>query len=256
MRIEAVTVCRGYSDFLSVCAPYNRGLFDRWLIVTDPADAATREVCRRLDLECLLTEDGSRDGTFAKGRMIERGLSQLSNDGWKLHLDGDIVLPAHTRAALEAADLDPACIYGIDRVMVKSAAAWRQLRDSGYLSNQHDYQNRQRWPAGVEVGARWADVREGWAPIGFFQLMHAAALEWGGSRIRRYPVNHGDACRTDVQFAMLWDRRKRVLLPEIVGVHLESADAPLGANWKGRTTPPFVVSGSSPPLPGAPAGPS
>ena len=41
------------------------------------------------------------------------------------------------------------------------------------------------------------------------------------------------AARTDVQFALLWDRRDRVLIPELVVFHLEPEAAPMGANWNG-----------------------
>ncbi len=60
-----------------------------------------------------------------------------------------------------------------------------------------------------------------------------------GHHLRRYPTHHGDAARTDVQFALQWDRRYRQLLPEVIVLHLESERAAQGANWKGRTTRPF-----------------
>jgi hypothetical protein len=37
----------------------------------------------------------------------------------------------------------------------------------------------------------------------------------------------------------MWDRQFRVLLPEVVVLHLESEQAQQGANWRGRTTVPF-----------------
>ncbi len=63
--------------------------------------------------------------------------------------------------------------------------------------------------------------------------------------MRRYPLHHGDAARTDVQFALQWDRRHRQLLPEVIVLHLESEPAEQGANWKGRTTRPFGPSDKS-----------
>src|SRR5271165_2203072 len=103
LNLEAVTVCVNYADFLTVAAKHNRGLFDRWVIVTTPDDAETREVCRRFNLETLLTEEGRKDGDFNKGAMIERGLQHLGADGWRVHLDSDIVLPHNTKQLLEVA---------------------------------------------------------------------------------------------------------------------------------------------------------
>ncbi len=238
MRLEAVTVCVDYADFLAVAAAENAGLFDRWVIVTAPHDEATREVCRKHNLECLQTDDFYRDGPndFAKARGINRGLEQLSADCWRLHIDADIVLPRCLRRSLELAHLDNGCIYGVDRVMVKSWAEWQAFKAGAFLSR--DYHSRVNFPP-FPVGTRWASSRYGWLPIGFFQLWHSDADEWRGIRQRRYPERHNSAARCDVQFALQWDRRKRVLLPEVVAVHLESEPAKLGANWTGRTTKTF-----------------
>ena len=57
---------------------------------------------------------------------------------------------------------------------------------------------------------------------------------WHGSLGRRYPIAQGDAEHTDVLHAIQWDEGKRHLIPEVIGVHLQSEPAVLGANWKGR----------------------
>jgi hypothetical protein len=239
MLLEAVTVCVRYDDFLAVSAAHNRGLFDRWVIVTTPEDLATREVCRRFNLEVLLSEEGTRNGAFEKGCLIERGLKQLSANGWRVHLDADIVLPPNLRYALRQADLDESCLYGVDRILVKSWAEWLELLSAGYLATQHDYHHRIGLPHGFTIGSRWASPRDGYVPIGFFQLWHSSGDEWQGIRIKPYPADHGNACRTDVQHGLQWDRRKRVLIPELLAIHLESESAKTGANWNGRTTKRF-----------------
>lgn len=245
-RIEAVTVCHGYADFLEVAARHNRGLFDRWLIVTAPEDADimrrygnTREVCRKWNLDVLVTEEATRDGNFHKGHMIQRAQRLLSADAWRLHLDADIILPTTFRTSLAAADLDERKIYGVDRVCVKSWGQWQALLASGYLSHQTDYHCRVVFPRGVEVGSRWASPLQGWVPIGFFQMWHAHADEFISYQFRAHPNRHGEASRTDTQHPLQWDRRQRELLGEVIAVHLESEDAPMAANWRGRKTRRF-----------------
>lgn len=236
--LEAVTVCIGYGDFLAQVAPHNMGVLDRWLIVTSPDDTETREVCRRFSLPTLLTEDHVRnDQPFNKGRIIERGLQHLSSNGWRMHLDADIVLPSRTKNLLAAADIDQSKIYGCDRIMVRSYEKWREIVGKGLLS--HDYHHLVRFPAGMEVGTRWVHSEMGYVPIGFLQLWHSSADQYNGVRNRPYPSRHNDACRTDVQHALQWDRRNRELLPELVVLHLESEAAPNGTNWKGRKTKRF-----------------
>jgi hypothetical protein len=238
LKIEAVTICVNYSDFLSETIKFNKGLFDRWLIVTEPGDGATRELCRRHNLPTLLSTDGTRlSQDFNKGRLIERGLKHLSAEGWRLHIDADIVLPFDFRHRLEAADLQEDTIYGIDRLMVKNWDQWQQVIKSGYLQGgQFDFHCRTTLMRPFEMGSRWCHPQFGYIPIGFFQLWSSSQDEYHGARIKPYPMAHGNACRTDVQHGFQWDRHKRALIPEIIGVHLESEPAPLGANWKGRRT--------------------
>lgn len=240
MKIEAVTVCVGYDDFLAETARLNRGLFDTWVIVTEARDEKTREVCRRYNLKCVLSDDGRRGGDFCKGRLIERGLQHLSREGWRLHIDSDIALPYDFRNRIKAADVQEDSIYGVDRLMIQSWERWKRLLDSGYLhGGQFDYHCRTNPVKDLQIGTRWTHHENGYVPIGFFQLWHSTQDEWRGVRIKSYPHDHGNACRTDVQHALQWDRSKRVLIPEIFAVHLESQEAKLGANWSGRTTKRF-----------------
>lgn len=238
MIIEAVSVCVGYDDFLATIAPYNIPHLDRWLIVTRPSDEATREVCRKFDLDVLLTEDNGVD-TFSKGRLIERGLQHLSASGWRLHLDSDIILPNRFKHLLRAADLNNDTLYGVDRVMVKTWEDWMKLKETDFMLGSHDYHCRINIPEGFSLGTRWGTLDTGYCPIGFFQLWHSSVDEWRGVRIKPYPDNHNTACRTDVQHALQWDRKKRALIPEVVVVHLESERCQKGTNWNGRKSKRF-----------------
>lgn len=236
--IEAVTVCIGYADFLEETVKLNQGLFDRWLIITSPEDTATREVCRRFSLPTLLSRDHLRDGTFNKGRLIERGLQHLSAEGWRVHIDADTVLPPNFRNLIQTCHLDTSNIYGCDRIMIKSRQQWEQLKKTGWIHG-NDFHCRVNFPGTYQVGSRWCHHAEGYVPIGFFQMWHSDEDLYNGARIKPYPIHHNDACRTDVQHGLQWDRQHRQLVPELIALHLESEPAALGANWAGRTTKRF-----------------
>lgn len=235
MFIEAITVSDQYSDFLAETVKWNIDHVDRWIIVSSPEDVATHEVCRKYNLELLISEDHKKYGdTFNKGRLIERGLQHLSAEGWRLHIDADIVLPYHFKKLLRAADIQEDKIYGCDRIMINGYDEWVKFQNLGWTT--HDYQNRVVIPKGYQIGTRWCHIEGGYTPIGFFQLWASQNDHFRGTRIRPYPTRHNDACRSDVQFSMKFDRCKRELLPEVVVVHLESEPAKLGANWCGRQT--------------------
>lgn len=240
-HIEAVIVSVGYADFLQATLPFNAGLIDRIIVVTEPQDEQTRWVCNRYNVECILSEDGkrhTRNGTgFNKGRLIERGMQHCSDEGWVLHMDADIALPHRFRHLLELADLQHDTIYGCDRFMVKSYEDWKRVKQSDFMNGGGwDFHCRTSFPPGFDIGTRWTHPQMGAVPIGFFQLAHSSQIEWRGIRSKPYPANHSSACRTDIQWALKWDRHKRANISEVIVAHLESDDVAKGANWKGRST--------------------
>lgn len=240
-RIEAVSVCIGYADILRETLKYNQFHFDSYTVVTSEQDTDTQGLCFRNNVHCLVTEDWSRDGSFSKGRCVERGLQHLSYDSWICHLDADIVLPPSFRDSLLRAHLRDTDIHGCDRIMVKSYEDWKRLEASGWLhGSKRNHPHSVDFPRGFDVGSRWAGS-DGYVPIGFFQLWHrkGGGEEKRGARTKPYPSGHGSACREDVQHGLQWDRRRRVLIPELIVAHLESEPRPNGSNWHGRTSKPF-----------------
>lgn len=244
IEIEAVTVCVGYADFLAETVKWNKKFIRKWMIVTEPGDTDTLSVCHRHNLDTLTTYDFRRNGramhegkVFNKGRAIQRGLNALSCKAWVLHLDADIVLPPEFMDAMEMAHLDEGKIYGCDRQMVVGWDAWQRIQASGYRQHgMHCYVlPHDKYP----VGTRWASPRDGYVPIGFFQLTHGSNLTRSGIWNRPYPDHHGHAARSDVQFGLSWDRRDRELLPELIVWHLESEPSKVGKNWNGRVSKPF-----------------
>jgi hypothetical protein len=232
MKIEAVTVCVDYSDFLAWFLALNRCHFDRIVVVTDTRDVRTPTLCEHYAVECIRTDAFYEGGqAFDKGAGINVGLAALDRDGWVAHLDSDIVLPPRTRKLIEAANLDPAMIYGVDRMLCQSFDDWIQYLALPEVSHaQNIFMNGRAFPLGTRVGALWGD---GYVPIGFFQLWHP-----GASGKQSYD-KHSDAGRGDFAFATSWPRAKRSLIPEIMAVHLESERAPNAMNWRGRRSKQF-----------------
>ncbi len=231
MKIETVIVSVDYGDFLRETLPQNLPHFDNLVVVSSPTDKLTQQVCRKWNVKCLLTEIHTKDpeSDFNKSRAINHGLNHLTRKDWLLHLDADIVLPPTFKRLLENAELQPDCVYGIDRVNCPSYADWKK-----YQKDFH-YNTDVSWfcypPMGWELGARLVHGDYGgYLPIGFFQLWHS------DQRIR-YPITlQGTAEHTDVLHSAEWSRPKRVLLPEVIGIHLASEGSKMGANWEGRTT--------------------
>lgn len=233
MKLEAVTVCVNYADFLAHALPWNRHLFDRWVVVTSEADQRTRDLCEHHHVECVSTDAFfSGDRAFAKAAGINAGLSVLDKDGWVAHLDADIVLPPRSRQMIEQATLDPASIWGCDRVLCESFDDWsRYVAWPEVMHSCQTFIQAGHFPLGPRVGRL---DRDGWSPIGFFQLWHP-----GESGIATYP-DHGNVDRSDMAFARQWPRNRRGLIPELVAIHLASeAEEAMGTNWRGRRSRHF-----------------
>ena len=95
--LEAVTVCVNYSQFLEI-AISNKKHFDKWFIVTTKEDSATIELCKKNNLECVLTERLHENGDpFNKGKAINDGLIAMTKKDWIIHIDADTILPDNFR---------------------------------------------------------------------------------------------------------------------------------------------------------------
>lgn len=242
VKIECVTVCVDFADVLEQVAPYNRRMLDRWVVVTTPSDSRTRTVCCRNSIEIVLCNEFNRSGRFCKSRGINAGLRQLKGDGWLLHIDADICLPLDMHQCLEDAHLMSDSIYGCNRLCVPGYECWQSCQAQGLYSRFNGWLTEFRdRPAGCYVGGIPAGIGNGYTPIGFWQLWHGTeTLSWGDAR-KWYPCDHGGAARTDTQFSSLWDRRNRIMIPELLVFHLEDKNAKdgMGHNWGGRKTPDF-----------------
>lgn len=233
MKIECVTVSVGYSDFLAWMLLWNKRHFDDMVVVTSTGDQQTQKVCAYHHVRCVQTDAFYAGGqAFNKGAGISAGLAALSCSDWVVHMDSDILLPPRSRDLIQRSQADPCSIYGIDRIMCKSFEDWTAFVSDPELQHTDEvYVTANAFPLGSRVAKTDLD---GYVPIGYFQLWNAAA-----TNRKSYPSEHGTSARADMVFAQQWSRNTRHLIPEVVGIHLESEDTPKGANWRGRTTQPF-----------------
>lgn len=236
MHVEAITISVGCGDFLATTVEENLSLVDDLLVVTTESDEKTRDVCRKHSLRYVMSNDHKRGGPFNKARLINRALSQIGAKDWVLHIDSDVILPRQFKRLLDMAHLDERNIYGADRRMLVGDDEWVRFKTVKNHWDCHSYESYAKPREEYPLGSRWASTIHGYTPIGFFSLWHGTAMIDRGMHIRRYPETHGNAARTDVQFALQWDRQQRVLLPEVQVLHLESQPAKMGANWEGRKT--------------------
>jgi hypothetical protein len=230
LRLEAVTACVGFDDFLDITLALNHPQFDTVIVVTSHADRATQLVAKKHGAICVQTDLFRKNGrAFNKGAALNAGMARFQYHGWRLHLDADIVVPDNFRRVLfNHTQLDPACIYGADRVDIVGRAALTAWR----ANPQHAW--RSFVTPGGFVSPRYVDPLRGYVPIGYFQLWHAGAD-------KEYPWSLGTAAHDDVMFAEQWAAPHRRLLPSVVCAHLCARTPAIGENWDGRRQQPRLT---------------
>ena len=255
MRIEAITVCVDYADFLEVTLPSIRAAVDDLVVVTAPGNRRTQRVCDGYDFEEVRVVETTamfdHDRRFSLGAAINAGLCELALDDWVLVIDADIVLPRNARETLEHVPLAPNGIHGIDRVHCRGHASWRRFTTTpraareGDVAFLRDFEMgaRIQVPAAIsgdEAGNPWNRWSAGWVPLGFFQLWNA-----GETGIRDYPADErGTAEGSDILHSLRWPRIGRHLIPDLVGIELcTDPGTEVGPNWSGRRTPEFSIEG-------------
>lgn len=239
MNLQAVIVCVDYADFFKHTGAENQKIFNKVVVVTDIKDTEVTKLCLQFGYTCVKTDVFYENGaTFNKYAGINEGLKYIDSDAWVLFLDSDIALPKETRRVLEKLDLDPTCLYGMDRINITGYDAWTRFKKgNGILNN-----NWMLTTDSKELGARLVHIYgqqgengrfEGWRPLGYFQLCYRSAFHL-------YPQESKSADHCDLVFSRLWPREKRVFIPEIFCIHLETQNGELsGVNWYGRKSPKF-----------------
>jgi hypothetical protein len=116
-RISGLVVCVDYADVFERTASRWIGGLDDVVVVTAGRDRHTQELCARLGVTVHTTEAFFRHGAFFnKAGALDEGLLRLSPWDWVLLFDADVLPPADWRARLDAAAIQPGCLYGSVRL--------------------------------------------------------------------------------------------------------------------------------------------
>ena len=187
MRIEAVTVCVDYADFLECTLPSIRAAVDDLVVVTAPADRRTRELCRREDVNAVVTTAmHDTAGGSAWGPQSTPGCGRCHYSDWAL------VDRRRYRAAAPPAPY-PRSPRPRPRQAVRDRS--RTLPGLGAGSPiQHGTASRSQLrsavPAGFPGRGRISLPDQGYLPCGYFQLWNARATGY-----RDYPINAAGTAR-------------------------------------------------------------
>jgi len=225
MKIEAVTVCMNYGDFLAYSMPLNKPHFDNWIIITTPEDKYTQDICNYYGVKFITSYSAKLyAGEFHKGECVTEGIAELEKSDWVTLIDADTILQPNFRQTMEILnlgdELDKSCLYTIDRVRFETFEEWMEF----HSHPSYNMLNRAR-------DGRFCLPQ--FVPTGFFQMWNVK--ETG---IIQYIHEWMKVGGEDIRFAFLWPRNKRIFIPETVCYHIASSPE---CNWLGRKSKPFKI---------------
>jgi hypothetical protein len=216
-RIEAVSVCVDYGDFLRRTLPSKIRQFDRYVVVTASHDELTQRVAKDCGAQLVVSDACYLHGdALNKARMLNEGLKALDLDDWLCFTDPDIFLPADFGSRLGDLVLNPGCLY---------------------------YSRRNQLPPGCELpdwsqagGYEFGDPPTNHSPWGYLQLVNVRARALAGHDLRRlFPAVFCSAASVDHWLQARWEPSKRVSLYDFdsgfLTVHIPHGR--LGERWNG-----------------------
>ena len=206
--INAVTVCVNFSHYLKHCIS-NKKYFKRWVIVTHEDDTDTIELCKKHDLEYILSKK-IYERVFNKGAAINEGFDYLGKDKeWYCHIDADVLLHDNF-----ASSFSPTHIHGqlrhtyLERVLPHQHKLG-MLPDALYLytmgrinlngdENLNEINFKEVFKMEDKIVQQWL----GW---GYFQLFNLKALKEVYENLYQiYPTMSNNAGTDDYVFKQLF----------------------------------------------------
>jgi hypothetical protein len=129
-KIEAIIICKNYSDFLEITLPLNQAHFDNIIIVTSDGDEGTKNLCDRLNINYIVYDGFNKNGAkFNFGGARSFGLQNLKYNDWVIIMDGDIIMPNNFRELFDIDTRDINKFYGSYSRFITSLKDYEDLKN-------------------------------------------------------------------------------------------------------------------------------
>jgi hypothetical protein len=208
-----VMVSIGYHDKLEASLPYSVKTADHVVVVTEPQDTRTQEICAKHGAVVVLSGRKIFDGAiFNKGALLNDGVEFAVKEygsKWILLTDSDVIYPELVRNQIVGKIYNPGTLYFAERIDIPIERVHAAVRN---LSREHQtdaHSNRKAW--------------------GYFQLFNVNASVLRGRK--PYSEEYLSAGYVDKEFLQLWPKDRRYFTGIRVA-HIFHGSR--GANWHGE----------------------
>tara|TARA_R100000541_G_scaffold59237_1_gene72442 strand:- start:97 stop:804 length:708 start_codon:yes stop_codon:yes gene_type:complete len=206
--INAVTVCVNYSHYLKYCIS-NKRFFKRWVIVTHEDDKDTIKLCKKHNLEYILSQEIYKR-TFNKGAAINEGINYIGQDQeWFCHIDADVLLQDNFASTFNSTHINGKLRHTYLERVLPHQHELGTMPDALYLytmgrinlngdENLDEINFKETFKMENKITQQWL----GW---GYFQLFNLKALKEVYENLYQvYPTMSNNAGTDDYVFKQLF----------------------------------------------------
>jgi FkbM family methyltransferase len=184
-KIEAIIVCKNYSDYLKITLPLNKKHFDNIVIVTSADDVGTQDLCQKHNVNYIIYNDFNKNNAkFNFGGARSYGLQNLKYNDWVIIMDGDIIMPNNFRELFNLDKNDINKFYGSYRRFVPSIRDYSDLINN--IKSIHEF-----------------EAIEG-SGCGFFQCINLNSVTANHYGLANLYRDSYSAEEVDIDFLKLW----------------------------------------------------
>jgi hypothetical protein len=211
-KIELITVCKKYSDFLKITLPINKKYFDNVLVITDQEDIETQELCKKENVNFVIYDGFNKmNAKFNFGGARNFGIQNLKYYDWVVFLDSDIIIEDQNfRRIVDIDNIDINKFYGSYRRFIPTHKDYLLYRNG--LKTKDDF-----------------EAIEG-SGCGFFQCINLnsdVARYYGLANLYKDSYS---SIEVDINFLKLWcpridpENHPRLVKTNIELLHLGTSD--------------------------------
>lgn len=180
VKVDAIIICNGYSDYLELTLPENKKYFDHIIVVTDNNDILTQKVCMKNNIKFVFYDGWNNfDAKFNFGGARAHGFKFIEYCDYICYIDADILIKEDFRHKL----IDVNKFYGSYRRFIPTYNDLQLLNK--HETNQNNY-----------------EAIEG-SGCGFFQIFNYYNINCQANEWKLYQDSYS-AENTDIDFLKIF----------------------------------------------------
>jgi hypothetical protein len=148
-RLPLIGLCASYNcyNIIKFMLPINYLHFEKIYIITQEDDIQTIEFCKKYNNIIILFYNFTNDNKISALNYAQKIMYDNYPEHWYLIIDNNVILPNNLIDLLCKENLDPECIYGAQRIIVRYSS--ELLNKNNTIFNDHNILFRNNYPPSI-----------------------------------------------------------------------------------------------------------